>query len=527
MSRLRARTASPPVLLPVVRVPVVRLPVAGLPVPGLPALLVVLLGALPLLAARPAPLQDWPNHVARIHVLIGLLRGDPFWSAHYRLVGFLVPGAALDLGVLGLTRIGLPVEAAAQLFLALTYLCFVVGFLACARALGASGPLKPAFATLLFDCNALFWGLVNYMLATGLMLGLLALWLDAARRPWRRIGLAAAGAAALLFAHVVVAVTWILLLGCFALFVSRAASVRDRIIGAASPAVALLVVGGLLHALPGGTGHDFSLHFAGSGPRGMVLRKLTLFARVLLGGSMAQDAASLAALLACVVAAWRARPRLAAAPAAAVAALVLLVLAAPERIGTGSVLDTRLAILPLLLLALALRLDPAPRAARWATAAVLARTLVLAACWHAAGTVFRDYRQRTATLPAGSVMMTAYGTPLPSLRWQQIWSPPLSSLATEVAMRDLFVPSLFANPAQQPIALRPADASLTQPWNLTDAAHLRASAAALAMVCAGQRFRGVYLTVLYPGGFLPRHAGAALLQARPNFLILDACRLPR
>ena len=489
---------------------------------------VVAVGALPLLAARPAPLQDWPNHVARIHVLIGLLRGDPFWSAHFRLSGFLLPGAALDLGVLALTRIGLPVEAAAQLFLVLTYLCFVVGFLACARALGAADAFKPAFAILLFDCNALFWGLVNYMLAIGLMLGLLALWLGAAPRRWRRIALAAAGAAVLLFAHVVVAVAWILLLGCFALRDPRAAvPVRDRILDAASPAAALLVVGSLLHALPGGTGHDFSLHFAGSGPRGLALRKLTLFARVLLGGSLWQDAASLAALLVCVAAAWCARPRLSAAPAAAVAALLLLVLAAPERIGTGSVLDTRLAILPLLLLAAALRLDPAPRAARWATAAVLARTLVLAACWHAAGGVFRDYRQRTATLPAGSVMMTAYGIPLPSLRWQQIWSPPLSSLATEVAFRDLFVPSLFANPAQQPIALRPADASLTQPWNLTDAAQLRASAASLAAICAAQRFRGVYLTVLYPGGFLPRHAGAALLQARPHFLILDACRLPR
>ncbi len=494
--------------------------------------LVVPLGALPLLAARPAPLQDWPNHVARIHVLIGLLHGDPFWSAHYRLTGFLVPGAALDLGMLGLTRAGLSVEAAAQLFLVLTYLCFVVGFLACARALGAAGPLKPALAILLFDCNALFWGLVNYMLAVGLMLGLLALWLGAARRPWSRIALAGAGAAALLCAHVVAAVAWILLLGCFGLCEQRgAASARDRIVGAASPGLALLVVGGLLHALPGGTGHDFSLHFAGAGAGtdlgSLALRKLALFARVLLGGSPAQDAASLAALLACAAAAACARPRLAAAPALAAAALVLLVLAAPERIGTGSVLDTRLAILPPLLLASALRLEPAPRAAGWATAAVLARTLVLAAYWHAAGGVFRDYRQRIATLPAGGVMMAAYGTPLPSLRWQQIWWPPLSSLDTQAAFRDLLVPSLFANPAQQPIALRPADAALTQPWNLTDATHLRAAADALAAICAGQRFGGVYLTVLYPGGFLPHRAGASLLQARPHFLILDACRLPR
>ncbi len=495
-------------------------------------LLVVTAGALPLLAAQPAPLQDWPNHVARIHVLIGLLRGDPFWSGRYRLVGFLVPGAALDLGVLGLTRAGLSVEAAAQLFLVVTYFCVVGGFCACARALDAWTPAKPMFAVLLFYCNALFWGLVNYMLAVGLMLGLLSLWLGAASRPWRRTGIAAGGALLLLSTHVVAAVAWITLLGCYALLPPPgAASARRRVVGLASPALALLLVAGLLHALPGGTGHDLTLHFAGHGLHGMVLRKLTLFARVLLGGSLTQDAASVAALLLCVAVASRLHPRLAAAPAAAAGALLLLTLAAPERIGTGSVLDTRLAILPLLLLAAAIRLDRerASGAAVVAAmgAAVLVRTVVLAVHWQAAGAVFADYRRQTDMLPAGSVMMMAYGTPLPSLRWQQIWSPSITSIDTQVVFRDLFVPSLFANPAQQPIALRPAYASLTQPWNLTDAAQLHASASALAAVCAGGGFDGVYLTVLYPGRFAPEHTGAALLRARPDFLILDACRLPR
>ncbi len=505
-------------------------------------LAVLLLGMLPLLVTRPAPLQDWPNHIARMHVLTGLLRHDAFWMRHYRLVGFLVPDAALDVGMLGLARLGLPIELAAQLFLVVTYLVFVSGFCALAHALGAFGAAKPGFAVLLFYGNALFWGLVNYVLGIGLLLGLLALWLDppapprnAAGQPgpadgrrWRRFCIAGAGAVLLLFTHVVAAVAWIVVLGCFDLCRLRGSGTLAlaRLASSASWLVALVAVAALLHALPGAAGHDFSVRYAGTGVGGFTLRKLGLFGKALLGGSLSQDAASLGALLACVVAVAFARPSLATPVAVAAAGLALVTLAAPERVGTGSVLDVRLAILPLLLLAAGMRFRPERLAMPVVTTAVLARTVVLAANWHAAGLVFRDFRQQAAGLPAGSVMMVAYGTRLRLLTWQQVWSPAITSIATQSVFGDLFVPALFANPAQQPIALRPAYAALTQPWNLTDADHLYATADSLAALCRSGGFPRVYLTVLYPGGFMPTHAGAALLHAQPDFLILDACRLP-
>ncbi len=491
----------------------------------------VLLGALPLLVTRPAPLQDWPNHVARMHVLTGLLHGDGFWTRYYRFAGFLVPDAALDLGVLGLGNAGLPVGVAAQSFLVMTYLVFVAGFCALARTLGALAPVKVAFAILLFYCNALFWGLVNYILGVGLMLGLLALWLrcDARGGAWRRVLIAGLGAVLLLFTHLVAAAAWIVVLGAFDLhrLLADHGPVRKRLLGSTSWLVALVAVAGVLHALPGEAGHDFSIRYAGVGIGGFVVRKLALFGKLLLGGSLLQDAASIAALLFCAGVAASARPSLAPGPSWAAAALAVVTLAAPERVGTGSVLDVRLAILPLLLLAAAVRIEPG----RWAVAAVaavvLARTLLLAGQWHAAGGVFHDFRQQAARLPAGSVMMVAYGTPLPSLTWQQVWSPAITSIATQVVFREIFMPALFANPAQQPIALRPAYAVLTQPWNMTDAAHLHATGAGLAALCDRRRFRGVYLTVLYPGSFLPGQVGAATLHGQRDFLILDACRLPR
>ena len=65
-------------------------------------------------------------------------------------------------------------------------------------------------------------------------------------------------------------------------------------------------------------------------------------------------------------------------------------------------------------------------------------------------------------------------------------------------------------------------ASLTQPLNVTDAAHLHGAAAGLAALCPSRHFGGVYLTVLCPGYFLPRHAGAA---AVPDPRCLPAARL--
>ena len=482
-------------------------------------LALVVAGAMPLLVARPCPLQDWPNHVARGHILLGLLHGDPFWTRFYHLTGFLIPNAVLDLGLLGLSWTGLGAQTAAQLFLVVTYGVFVGGFCALAHALGAGGPGKAAFAVLLFYGNALFWGLVSYILAVGLMLGLLALWIGSAGHPGRRLLIAGAGAAVLLFTHAVVAMVWPLVLGGFDACHLRARRWRE----CCSAVLALVVAAMLLLMLPGGAGHQFSIGYAGRGLGGWAGHKLAAFEHVLLGGSLAQDGASLGALL--VAIAVVRRPRLDAGPSVIVAGLTMLTLAAPERLGTGSQLDTRLALLPLLMLAAAIRCETGRPALRLLTAVVIGRTLVVAASWHSAGLVFRDFRRQAASLPPGGLMVMAYGTRLPSLSWRQIWSPPITSIATQLVFRDLFVPSIFSNPAEQPIALRAPYRWLAQPLNLSDAAHLRAAIGSVAPLCGQGGYKGVYLTVLYPGTFVAALAGAALLSARTDFLIVDACRL--
>ena len=474
--------------------------------------LVLLAGATPLLVAWPMPLQDWPNHMAGAHVLSGLLSADPFWTRFYRFNTFLVPNAAVDLGLLALHTAGCSEPVAAQLFLVATYTVFTGGLALLSRALATCGSMRIAAAVLLFYGVALFWGLINYVLAVGLMWGLLAIWIGAARQPGWRLVIAGLGAGLLLFVHAIPAVVFALLLACF-----DAARWRDGagLRSCGSAPLALAVVAGLLRLLPGQTGHDLAAGYAGNGSFAAFTRwKMLVFATSQLGGSRAQDGATVLAWLGGLAAiGLAARPRMATEPALGVAVLVLLTLAAPERLGTGSLLDVRLAVLPPMLAAASLRLEWRSVAARQRCAALVAllvigRTAVIATeAWRSA-TVFAAFDLAAGKLPQGSIMMMGYGRPLATLTWTDVWSPPIQSIAAQVVVRGIFFPALFANPDQQPIALRPEFQVLTQPWDFSDAAHRRQSLTALAVVCASGRYAQVFVTILY--GDAP-------------FRIVDAC----
>lgn len=475
-------------------------------------------GALPLLVASPVPLQDWPNHVAGAHVLEALLRGDPFWQRFYQFNTFLVPNAAVDLGLLGLHAAGLSDPAAANVFMLATYGVFVGGMALLSRALAVCDITRIALAILLFYSAALFWGLVNYVLAVGLLWGVLALWLGQSRRTWARLVVAGLGAALLLFVHAIPAVVFPLLLACFDAARLRT-SIRLRslagLLACGSAPLALLIAVGLLRLLPGNTGHDLAPTYTGAGSvMDFVAWKLRVFATIPFGGSLLQDAMALLALLGCAAAiGLAARPRWHSGAALGIAALFLLTLAAPERVGTGSLLDVRLAALPLMLAAASWRAEWRGHAARRIAVAALAglvaaRTLVIALEWRRADAVMAAFDDEAARLPAGSIMMMGYGRKPAGLSWIDIWSPPILAIAAQSVGHGIFFPALFANPDQQPIALRPVFQSLGQPWDFSDPAHRTTSLAAIAPLCTGGLYSGVFVTVLYSG---------------PPFRIVDAC----
>jgi len=212
--------------------------------------LFVALGGLPLLAGRLTPLQDWPNHLARVHIVNAMLHGDPFWTQFYRIGSFLVPNVALDLGIMGLMRLGVGPEIAAQLFLAATYIAFVGGVCALSKAQHCYDPAKIGLAAMLFTSGALFWGLVDYLLGIGLALAVLAGWIIAAGHPWRRLSIAVGGTVLLFYCHLVAAAVFVTVLGCFG--VAEGFAARPRRLGGFSALAGFAVLLALRVLSPAG-----------------------------------------------------------------------------------------------------------------------------------------------------------------------------------------------------------------------------------------------------------------------------------
>ena len=175
-------------------------------------LIAVLCGALPLLAGRPAALEDWPSHVARIEILAQMLQGNAFWSQFYQINRFLIPNVSVDIVSLALHELGLSVAVATEVTLVATYALFVGGAAALALALRAGDPLKPLCAVVLFYNGALMDGFVNYVMGAAAALCFLAAWIAASRPGWRVL-IAFLGGEVVFFCHLVAAGLFLCVLG--------------------------------------------------------------------------------------------------------------------------------------------------------------------------------------------------------------------------------------------------------------------------------------------------------------------------
>ena len=496
--------------------------------------LVLVAGACPLLVGAPAPLQDWPNHLARVHILDAMLRGGGSWERFYTVGSFAVPNLALDLGVLGLVRLGLPEAVAGQVFLVLTYALFVGGFVALARRFGRVGPGRVAVGVAMFLCGPLFWGLVNYMFAVGLMMALLSLWLAAG--PRGRLAVALLGTAALFFCHLIATVAFVAALGLFELTrIARAPGpwagrLRGRVTGLA----AFAVLAALMLRAPSDPSHRFGWHDPVTLYWFFRWKAIILVQWAINGGTWPVRAVTGAGALAAVAVAIWARPRLRVdyAALAAVVGLGLIAFVAPEHIGGGSLLDDRLALLPPLLLAAAAQPNlTRPRAAAVASgllvATAVARAGTLAAVWLGPAAEFRAYDAALGRLAPGTMVVMANARTLSKVRWPEFWALPYTSIETQAVFHGDFVPMIFANPAQQPLALRPEFQGMNQPIDVTTAQDIRDASERIRGMC-GKGFPGVAITVLYADParrFTDPNGASVELYGTPNIRVLDGCRL--
>jgi hypothetical protein len=144
----------------------------------------IVIGALvlaPLFWVRVPPLVDYPNHLARMWILVHDT-ATPQLAANYRVDWRILPDLGMDLVVSGLSLV-MPVEQAGRVFVALTMLVLLGGSATLHRVLHRRYQLWPLCSALFIYNAALFWGFVSCLFAVGIYLFAFAGWI--ASREWR------------------------------------------------------------------------------------------------------------------------------------------------------------------------------------------------------------------------------------------------------------------------------------------------------------------------------------------------------
>jgi hypothetical protein len=112
------------------------------------------------------PLVDYPNHLARMHI-IATLAHDPILSQFYQLDWALIPNLMMDLVVPPLAAL-IGVYPAGRLFIAITLVLLITGPMALHRAAFGTWSLAPLIGSVIAYNGILNLGLLNYIFGIGL-----------------------------------------------------------------------------------------------------------------------------------------------------------------------------------------------------------------------------------------------------------------------------------------------------------------------------------------------------------------------
>ena len=394
------------------------------------------------------PLVDYPNHLARMHLLAA--GGDRFYAVHWAPL----PNLAEDLIVPPLARL-MPLELAGKLFLVAIFALIAGGAVFLNRVATGGWRLWSLAAFLLLYNRTFLWGFLNYLFGLGAALFGVGLWLALeGRRPWLRIVAAAAAALICFFSHLAafgvyaLALAGVELPGMAAnLFARRFSALGRSAAILAAPFVIPVALLLLWHrqTAEGGIGYA------------AFPRKLDLLFGVFDNYGLVFDIASFVLFAGLLIwLGWSGRLGLTARLGSAAALLFIAYLALPSRIYGGAGLDHRLPLaFFLLLIAGGAPRFPNRRAAVaiGAAAALLLvlRIAVIERVWLRADRIYRTDLAGIDRLPHGVRLAVAY--PAGAIHAGAV--PEVQLAAMAVVRRDAFVPTLFALPGQQPLALRP------------------------------------------------------------------------
>jgi hypothetical protein len=421
---------------------------AVFPVWGAFALL-MFLAAVPLFSTVLPPLFDYPNHLARMHLLSE--GGNQFYAVHWEPL----PNLAQDLIVPPLAQL-MPLELASKLFLVATFGLMTGGTIWLNRVATGTWRMWPLLAFLLLYNRTFLWGFLNYLFGIGVALTGTALWLALERERWWIRTLA----------------SLIVALACYLSHVAAFGFYALVIIGIElSPALGELrarcwtalgrriAIAGTQFAIPAVLFFAYWHPAAAAGVSYAAFwRKADLLFSVFDNYNRAFDIVCFALFLGLIgwLAATR-RLRLAPRPAGAAGLVFAAYLLLPSQIYGGSGADHRLPLAMFLLLIAATAVEfPNRRAATTigVAAAVLlvVRVAVIEFVWLRADRIYSADLTGIDLLPRGAKLAVAH--PASAVNFAPVPEVHLAVLA--VARREAFVPTLFAYEGQQPIALKPS-----------------------------------------------------------------------
>ena len=436
-------------------------------------LVLYVLTALPILRAELPPLVDYPNHLARMHVLIDLPRSEAL-QQYYEIHWDPLPNLAMDLTVPALARI-MSLELAGKLFVLVSLFLLPAGAALLHRVATGQWSIWPLFAFVFLYSHVLVWGFLNYLFGLGLTLMAFALWLSLAGHPAARIGAASISAFILYFAHLMACVVFGVLIAAH-----EVGEIWRKREFSPGRILARAVAGGLPFVLPLaillGSDVDSGL---GDFAYGGVLPK---FGLAMFEGHIVLDVA--ATLIVCALAAiGYSRRVMTVVPALRVPLLVLALayVLSPAKLMTAHGIEERVPLaFALVLAAGTISVAATRRTIRIAVLTGLSVFLVRTAAFELdserANQVYPRLIAMLDHVPRGGRLAVAFD----SNRIGPSGLPANHLPTIAVLRRDAFVPSFFAYETQQPVLLTPAARALR------DAAEPRALWAAVMEGEAGE-----------------------------------------
>ena len=430
---------------------------------------------LPLLAVEIPPLLDYPNHLARAHVL-SHLESDAVLAASYQSRWRPLPNLANDAILMVLSR-WTGVYVAGKIFLALSLLATLAGTAYLHRVLWREWHWWPVMAALFVHHGAFIAGFMNFTLGVGLSMAATAAWIQLGRAPVAlRVLIGLAMALGLFFVHLSALAFYGALIGGHYLVVAgagrpwrlvqKAALIEGLIIALQFVLPALLYL-----SAPGDTAVASGPWTAGSRVRGLMMPLLSYGLEI--------NMFWLSVVLALMVYIWRCAGFTFAstmAPALAVFFLGFLIL--PSNFADTAFVAERFPIIAVLVGIAALRPAPFNQRRLVAVAALLGlifvgRTAMLTHQWRSFGDYLADLRAGLDTVAVGAVVESAmsfedYRSQYNQQRQQQPgWLYVLGGFPNLIHMpslavieRRIFLPTMFTDPQKQPLAASAARRAL-------------------------------------------------------------------